>query len=58
MSKPEADKINPEPTNQTIEVKDLPVKTAMQQEVRGGNGGIQKLGSARLILQGDGNYSG
>jgi hypothetical protein len=32
MNQPE----NPERTNQTVEV-DLPIKTAAQQEVRGGN---------------------
>ena len=37
---------------------DLPVEEAAQQEVKGGDGGIQKLGSRRLILQGDATYSG
>ena len=37
MSKPEADQINVERTNQTVEVEDLPVTTGAQQEVTGGN---------------------
>jgi hypothetical protein len=50
-------KENQQCMNNSVVVEDLPVEAAAQQEVKGGNGGIQKLGSARLILQGDGNYS-
>lgn len=49
---------NQELTHQVVETEDLTVEAAAQQEVKGGNGGIQKLGSTRLILQGDGSYSG
>ena len=44
-------------TNPTAEVEDLAVEAAVQNEVKGGNGGLQKLGSKMLILQGDGTYS-
>ena len=49
---------NPEPMNQTVEIEDLTPKTASQQEVRGGNGGIRKVGTGTLILQGDNAYYG
>ena len=49
---------NQEQTNQAVEIEDLPIEELVKLVVKGGNGGIQKLGSRRLILQGDGTYSG
>jgi len=46
---------NQEPTNQAVEIEDLSIEELVKL-VEGGNGGIQKLGSRRLILQGDVNY--
>jgi hypothetical protein len=48
---------NQEWTNQAVEIEDLTVEEARQNEVKGSDGGIQKLGSRRLILQNDGTYS-
>ena len=47
---------NQERTNQADEIDDLTVEESGQDEVKGGNGGIQKFGSRRLALQGDGTY--
>ena len=50
MSKPVTDKINRKQTNQTVEVEDLPVKMAAQQEVKGGNRSNQKTYTGILTL--------
>ena len=47
---------NQEPTKQAIEIEDLPIEELVKLVVKGGNGGIQKFGSRKLILQGDGTY--
>ena len=49
---------NQERAHEAIEIEDLTVAESLQDEVTGGDGGIQKLGSRLLILQNDGNYSG
>jgi len=45
-----------EPPNQTVEIEDLSIEELVRLVLKGGNGGIQKLGSQRLVLQGDGTY--
>jgi len=44
---------NQELPNQAVEIEDLPIEELVKLVVKGGNGGIQKLGSRRLVLQGD-----
>jgi hypothetical protein len=48
MNQPE----NPERTNQTVEVDDLPIKTMAQQEVRGGNRVSIPTGTVRFKVDG------
>ena len=45
-----------EPPKQAVDIEDLPIEELVKLVVKGGNGGIQKFGSRRLILQGDGTY--
>ena len=47
---------NQEPTTHAVEIDDLSIQELVKLVVKGGNGGIQKLGSRRLILLGDDNY--
>ncbi|MEW6129668.1 MAG: hypothetical protein AB1757_21690 [Acidobacteriota bacterium] len=53
MNQPE----NQEGMNRTIEVEELPIEELVKLVVKGGNGSVQKLGSRRLLLQGDGTHS-
>ncbi len=47
---------NQEGMNPAVKIEDLPFEELVKLVVKGGNGGIQKLGSRRLILLGDGTY--
>ena len=49
---------NQERTNQAIKIEDVTVEESRQDEVKGGDGGIQKVGCGHLILPNGGNYSG
>ena len=49
MNQPEKSEL----PNRSVVVEDLTVRAPIEQEVKGGNGGLQRLGSARLLLQQD-----